>query len=125
MRRSIALLAAAPLLLALPALADGDAAAGQKVYTTKCKVCHTVDASGKNGVGPGLNGVFGRKAGSKEGFVYSPAMAAYGVTWDADKIKTYVTDPKAAVPGNKMAFVGIKNPEELENLLAYLKDATK
>lgn len=125
MRRSIALLAAAPLLLALPALADGDAAAGQKVYTTKCKVCHTVDASGKNGVGPGLNGVFGRKAGSKEGFVYSPAMTAYGVTWDADKIKTYVTDPKAAVPGNKMAFVGIKNPEELENLLAYLKDATK
>lgn len=125
MRRSIALLAAAPLLLALPALADGDAAAGQKVYTTKCKVCHTVDASGKNGVGPGLNGVFGRKAGSKEGFAYSPAMAAYGVTWDADKIKTYVTDPKAAVPGNKMAFVGIKNSEELENLLAYLKDATK
>ncbi len=125
MRRLFALLAAAPLLLALPALADGDAAAGQKVFTTKCKVCHTVDASGKNGVGPGLNGIFGRKAGSKEGFAYSPAMAAYGVTWDADTIKAYVTDPKSVVAGNKMAFVGIKNPEELENLIAYLKDATK
>ena len=113
------------LALASAALADGDAAAGLKVYTTKCKICHSVDANGKNGVGPNLNGVFGRTAGTKEGFAYSPAMKAMGTVWSADTIKAYAANPKDSVPGNKMAFVGIKNPEELENLIAYLKEATK
>ncbi|KJV10461.1 hypothetical protein VZ95_04710 [Elstera litoralis] len=115
----------ASLAFAAAARADGDAAAGLKVYTTKCKICHSVDASGKNGVGPGLNGVFGRTAGTKEGFAYSPAMKAMGTVWSADTIKAYVANPKDSVPGNKMAFVGIKNPDELENLMAYLKEVTK
>lgn len=113
------------LTLAVPAFAEGDAAAGQKVYTTKCKVCHTVDAGGKNGVGPGLHGVFGRTAGTREGFAYSPAMKAMGTAWSAETIKAYVANPKEYVPGNKMAFVGIKNPAELDNLIAYLQEATK
>lgn len=116
---------AVSLSLASAALADGDAAAGLKIYAAKCKICHSVDANGKNGVGPGLNGVFGRKAGTKEGFAYSPAMVAMGTVWDAEAIKAYVSNPKDKVPGNKMAFVGIKNPEELEHLIAYLKEATK
>ena len=116
---------AASLALASAALADGDTAAGLKVYTTKCKICHTVDASGKNGIGPGLSGVFGHTAGTREGFAYSPAMRAMGTVWSADTLKAYVANPKDSVPGNKMAFVGIKNPDELENLIAYLKEATR
>lgn len=106
------------------AFAEGDVAAGQKAFL-KCKACHSVEASGKNGVGPKLHGLFGRKAGTVEGFKYSSAMTDSGITWDEKTLATYVADPKGAIPGNKMAFVGIKNATEMENLIAYLKEATR
>lgn len=102
-----------------PASADGDAAKGEKVFA-KCKACHEI-ASDKNKVGPTLQGVFGRRAGAVAGFKYSDAMAGSGVVWDEATIAEYVAKPKDFIPGNKMAFIGLKKAEEIENLVAYIK----
>ena len=107
-----------------PVLAqEGDPAAGEKVFN-KCKACHVLDEE-KNRVGPYLLGVIGRPAGTAEGFTYSSAMKESGVVWDEETIAEYVTDPKAYIPGNRMAFPGLKKPEDVTNLLAYLKEATQ
>ena len=119
--RTLALAAAAAALtLALghSARADGDAAKGEKVFA-KCKACHEI-ATEKNKVGPSLHGVIGRKAGTVEGFKYSEAMAGADVTWDAATIAEYVAKPKDFIPGNKMAFVGLKKQDEIEDLVAYI-----
>lgn len=110
-------------LAAAPAYADGDAAAGEKVFK-KCKTCHTLEA-GKNRVGPTLAGVFGRTAGTLEGFKFSKAMTESGVVWDETTIAEYVADPKGFMPGNKMTFPGVKDEADRANLIAYLKEAAK
>ena len=117
--------AAALFVLLLPGISlAADAAAGEKVFV-RCKICHTVQAGGPNTVGPNLHGVFGRKAGSADGFSYSAAMKDSGITWDDETVAKYLRDPRGAIPGNKMAFPGIKNEEEIANLLAYLHQATQ
>jgi len=105
---------------AIPALAEGDAAAGKSVFN-QCKACHQVGPEAKNGVGPVLNGIVGRKAGEYAGYNYSDANKGSGLTWDEATLKEYLTDPKAKVPGTKMIFPGIKRENQLENLIAYLK----
>ena len=110
-------------LAAAPAYADGDAAAGEKVFK-KCKTCHTLEA-GKNRVGPTLAGVFGRTAGTLEGFKFSKVMAESGVVWDETTIAEYVADPKGFMPGNKMTFPGVKDEGDRADLIAYLKEAAK
>lgn len=120
------LTAAALLALGLSAAgaqAAGDPEAGKKAFA-KCKACHQLDA-GKNGVGPSLAGVFGRKSGSVDGFKYSDAMKAKAVTWNEETISAYLADPKGYIPGNKMVFPGIKKESELADIVAYLKEATK
>ena len=97
-----------------------DAAAGEKVFA-KCKVCHQVGESAKNGVGPVLNGIVGRKAGSVEGYSYTPANKNSGLTWDQATMKEYLKNPRAKVPGTKMVFPGLPNDADIENLIAYLK----
>ena len=109
--------------LAQPAAA-ADAAAGQAVFN-RCKICHTVEAGGRNIVGPNLHGLFGRKAGTVPNFAYSPALKESGVVWDDDTLTKYLRDPKAFIPGDRMAFPGIKDDEQLTNLLAYLHEAAK
>lgn len=104
----------------LPAAADGDTAAGEKIFNTKCKVCHQIGPGAKNFVGPDLNGVIGRKAGVVEGYSYSDAMKASGLTWDEATFKEYIKDPKAKVPGIKMIFAGLPKESDQENLYAYL-----
>lgn len=113
---------AAALVLAAPAHAEGDAAKGEKVFA-KCKACHE-NQKGVNKVGPTLKGVVGRKAGAAEGFKYSEAMAAKGaegLVWDEANIAAYLADPKGFIPKNKMAFPGLKKPEEVADVIAYLK----
>lgn len=111
---------AAGLVAALPAVASAqDAEAGKSVFN-KCKACHSAEA-GKNMVGPSLAGVVGRKSGAVEGFNYSDAMKGAGKTWDDAALDAYLTDPKGAIPGNKMVFVGIKDDADRKNLIAYLK----
>ena len=104
---------------AVPALADGDAVAGKAVFN-QCKACHQVGPEAKNGVGPVLNGIVGRKAGEAPGYNYSDANKGSGLTWDEATLRAYLTDPKAKVPGTKMIFPGIKREKQLDDLMAYL-----
>ncbi len=104
---------------AVPALADGDAVAGKAVFN-QCKACHQVGPEAKNGVGPILNGIVGRKAGEGASYNYSDANKNSGLTWDEATLRAYLTDPKARVPGTKMIFPGIKREKQLDDLMAYL-----
>lgn len=119
--RSLLIVSAAIIGLATAsgALADGDAKKGKRVFN-KCKACHAIDKE-QNRIGPHLVGLFGRKAGTVKGFKYSPAMAKSGIVWDEKKLAAYITDPKKFVPGNKMIFPGLKNEEQREDLIAYMK----
>jgi len=96
-----------------------DAAAGEKVFAV-CKACHQVGDTAKNAVGPLLNGLFGRKAGSVEGYNYSDANKKSGITWTEEEFTKYIQDPKGVVPGTKMAFAGVKDPQKIKDLIAYL-----
>jgi cytochrome c len=96
-----------------------DAAAGEKVFI-QCKACHQTGDKAKNGVGPVLNGLFGRKAGSVDGFVYSDGNKNSGVTWDEATFAEYIKDPKARIPGTKMVFAGVKDEQKIKDLIAYL-----
>ena len=112
---------ASAVLFAAPAHAAGDAAAGEKVFA-QCKACHE-NEKGVNKIGPTLKGVVGRKAASVPDFKYSPAMTKKGeegVVWDEATLTTYLPNPKAYVPGTKMAFGGLKKPEDVANVIAYL-----
>lgn len=106
-----------------PAMA-ADADAGKAVFT-RCKVCHTVEAGGRNAVGPNLHGLFGRKAGALDNFVYSDAMKNSGVVWNDETLTRYLQDPRGFIPGDRMAFPGIRDVAQLADLLAYLHQATQ
>ena len=112
-----------PFALIAQAQGVGDAQRGTQVFT-QCKICHSLEAR-KNMVGPSLHGLIGRKAGSAPGFAYSPAMKNSNVTWNNDTLSKYLSDPKAFIPGDKMAFTGIKDPSKLGDLLAYLDQAAR
>ena len=98
-------------------LASADVAAGEKAFG-KCKSCHKLD--GTDGVGPHLNGVVDRDKGSVAGFNYSPAAQAMEGVWTPENLNGFIADPKGYMPGTKMTFAGIKNPQERANLIAYL-----
>lgn len=122
LKKSVFAALATGILFAVPAYAEGDAAAGAKVFN-QCKACHDVE-KGVNKVGPTLKGVIGRKAGSVADYKYSEAMAAKGaegLVWTEENLLTYLANPKAFVPKTKMAFGGLKKPEDEVNLIAFLK----
>jgi cytochrome c len=99
---------------------DAEPMPGQKVFGA-CKSCHAVGVGARNGIGPVLNGLFGRKAGSVEGFSYSEANRDAGFVWDEAVFADYIKDPKAKIPGTKMQYSGLKNPRQVADLTAYLK----
>jgi cytochrome c len=107
------------LVTATGALAQ-DAAAGEKVFVV-CRACHQIGETAKIGVGPVLNGVIGRKAGTYPGYSYSDANKNSGLTWDEDTFRTYIKDPRAKIPGTKMIFVGVKDDQKITDLIAFLK----
>ena len=115
---------AAGMFAAAGSASAQDAAAGEKSFA-KCRACHQVGEKARNGVGPTLNGLFGRVAGKVEGYNYSPANKSSGITWTEETFAKYIQDPRAAMPGNKMAFAGIKNEKEIADLTAYLKQFDK
>lgn len=122
MKKTILALA---LVAGLPVAAQAqDADAGKTVFNV-CKACHGVGEGAKNQVGPVLNGVIGRKAGTAEGFNYSEPMKASGLTWDEVTIAAYIANPKEKVPGNKMVFAGIKDEQKQKDLIAFLKSYDK
>ncbi len=113
-------LVTATALMSGAALAGGDAAKGKKVFN-KCKACHSLKA-GKNKIGPSLNGIIGRAAATVEGYKYSKAMKASGLTWDDETLQKYLTKPKKFIPGTKMAFAGLKKEKQRNDVIAYLKE---
>ncbi|HYF54783.1 MAG TPA: cytochrome c family protein [Salinarimonas sp.] len=112
---------AALSLLALGSAAQAqDAAAGEKVFA-QCRACHQVGETAKNAVGPHLNGLFGRKAGSVEGYNYSPAYQKIDKVWSEENFRPYIKDPRGVTPGTKMVYAGLKDDQRITDLIAYLK----
>ena len=106
-----------------PRVRAADVGKGKAVFE-QCAACHSLDGSGDYD-GPTLKGVIGRKAGSLEDYRYSAAMKRSDVTWDAGTLDEYVADPQAFIPGNRMAFAGISDNTQRDDLVAYLAVATK
>jgi len=101
-----------------------DVTAGESSFR-KCAPCHSIGPDAANKVGPELNGIDGRKSGTVDGFNYSDANKASGITWNGDVFKEYIKDPRAKIPGTKMVFAGIKSEKEVGDLWAYLSQFDK
>src|SRR5262245_20478018 len=119
---------AAALIMAAPAASqEGNAQEGAEVFK-KCRACHDVGPEAKNKVGPLLNGILGRPAGSIEGYNYSDAnkkAGAGGLVWTEDVMFEYLEAPLAFMPGTKMAFAGLKDPQDRKDVIAYLTTFAK
>jgi cytochrome c len=126
MLKILAVTSAAAMLVVLgssgPAWAQ-DADAGKRIFV-RCQACHNVDKP-QNKIGPTLLGVMDRKAGAVEGFKYSDAMKNADIVWNAETIDKYLADPKGYIPGNRMAFPGLKQEEDRKNVIAYVEQASK
>src|SRR4051812_19449575 len=101
-----------------PALAQ-NVAAGEKEFVV-CRACHQIGPTAKNSVGPSLNGVVGRKAGTYPGFSYSAANKNSNLVWDEATLTRYLPNPQSVVPGTKMSFPGLKDPQKVKDVIAFL-----
>ncbi|WP_328804990.1 c-type cytochrome [Parasphingopyxis marina] len=97
----------------------GSAAAGERLFA-QCMACHSVEP-GRNGLGPSLHGVFGRAAGADASFSYSPAMRDSGITWTAEELDRFIERPMQTIPGTRMSFIGVRDPQGRADLIAYLE----
>ena len=122
--KALSLIALSFALSTTPALATGDAVAGEKVFK-KCKACHVVDAE-KHKTGPHLVNIMGRAAGSADGYKkYSNAMKSSGIVWNEETLDGYLEKPKAYVKGTRMVFAGLRKEEDRADVIAYLKSYSK
>lgn len=126
MRISTAIAATLLMLPAAGAFAQGDADAGQRVFN-QCRACHTINEGGRNGVGPNLHGVVDRAAGTREGFRYSANLreqaTTAGLVWNEATLGRYLTNPKDVLPQGSMAFAGLRQPQQVADVIAYLRRA--
>jgi cytochrome c len=104
----------------LQTAAAQDAEKGQHAFN-KCLPCHSIGPDAENKIGPELNGLDGRHSGAVPDFSYSDANKKSGIVWNEATFKDYIRAPQALVPGTKMAFAGITNPQEIADLWAYIK----
>lgn len=120
----IAITSAAGVLAHSPAIAQ-DAAAGERVFV-QCRTCHMIGENAQNRVGPPLNGLFGRQSGTMPGFRYSQANQNANIVWDDETFARYIRNPREVIPGTTMVFAGLRNNQQIADLIAYLKqfDAT-
>ena len=130
-----AMIAAAALQLAPAAAQDetadefalssgGDAGKGKRVFF-RCRACHNLTADARPKIGPNLDNLFGRRAGTSETFTrYSKALLDAGFVWTEQKLNEWLMNPKTFLPGNKMAFAGVNKEQDRKDLLAYLREAT-
>ena len=122
--KALLLIALGFALSTTPALANGDAAAGEKIFK-KCKACHVVDAKNHK-TGPHLVNILGRTAGSVDGYKkYSKAMKSSGIVWNEETLDGYLEKPKAYVRGTRMLFAGLRKEEDRANVIAYLRSYSK
>ncbi len=113
----------AGLMFTVPAQAEGDADNGAKIFR-RCQACHTVE-EGKNRVGPSLHNIMGREAGTLEGFArFSTAMKDSGIVWNDETLHGYLENPREYIPGNSMAFPGLRKEEDRDDVIAFLKRAS-
>ena len=104
-------------------LAGADMERGKTLYF-QCRACHSLNEGGANKVGPNLYGIFGQKAGVVPGFAYSDVMTGADIVWDAAAMDEWIARPSEFLPGNRMVFVGVKDPQDRANLIAYLQQET-
>lgn len=123
MRAGGPITALAFVIAAGSAHADGDPGRGEKRFE-ECAACHSVQ-QGVNNIGPSLNGVFGRKAGELADFRYSPALKRSGITWTAETVDTFISEPQKLVPANRMPYAGMPDSADRADLIAYLLKAAK
>lgn len=113
-------LSTAALLFAMAVPASAQSAAqGEKIFVV-CRACHEIGPGAKDSVGPVLNGVVGRKAGTYPGFDYSSANKNSGITWTKEELAKYLANPQQVVPGTKMIFPGLHNPQQVQDVIAFL-----
>ena len=110
-------------LLVTTAHAEGDAVRGEARFQ-ECAACHKLDA-GANEVGPTLHGIFTRKAAELADFRYSPAMKRSGIVWTPETLNTFISDPQAMVPANRMPYAGMAKASDRADLIAYLSKASR
>jgi len=120
---TIGFFAASVLVAATGSAVAADLDHGEQIFK-RCAVCHTLEP-GKAKLGPPLFGVFGREAGTVEGFRYSKAMKEADVVWSEETIDKYIADPRGFIKGNRMAFPGLKDAKDRADLIAYLKANTQ
>lgn len=113
-------LAASPATAMSPAGEEAMTKAGHVMFDHRCRSCHSDDPS-KQSYGPSLVGVFGRKAASVEGFAYSDAMKASGVTWTEDALRNWIADNTGVMPGTRMKHMNITDRTEQDFIISYLK----
>ena len=98
---------------------QGDSDRGKKLYL-QCRACHSLKKGEPHKIGPNLYDFYNRSAGDKDNFKYSEALMNSGIVWDYKNLDLWLENPQALIPENKMVYVGMRNPKDREDLMAYL-----